>query len=168
MDPGEGAAGAAGAAGTPDVFVSYARTDQRFVGELAAALEAAGKDVWVDWEDIPKSADWRARIESGIDASKAVVAVLSPDFAASDVCGEEMAYALRNNERVVAIVRRDIEPARLSDELNARNWIFFRESDDFEVALGELVDTLETDLDWASAACPASRAGDRVGSRRPR
>jgi WD40 repeat protein len=155
MDPGEGAGSEQPEQPEqperPDVFVSYARTDQPFVGDLATALEAAGKDVWVDWEDIPKSADWRARIESGIDAAKAVVAVLSPDFAGSDVCAEEMAYALRNNKRLVAIVRRDVEPARLSDELNARNWIFFRERDDFEVALRELVETLETDLDWVTA-----------------
>ena len=57
MDPGEGAGSEQPE--RPDVFVSYARTDHRFVGDLA--------------------------------------------------------YALRNNKRLVAIVRRDVEPARLSD-----------------------------------------------------
>jgi TIR domain-containing protein len=48
--PSEGSPGGSGA---PDVFVSYSRADEAFVRRLDAALRARGKDVWVDWEDIP-------------------------------------------------------------------------------------------------------------------
>ena len=50
----------------PDVFISYSRTDEAFVRRLVTALGEGGLDVWVDWEDIRKSADWRATIERGI------------------------------------------------------------------------------------------------------
>lgn len=43
------------------------------VERLEAALEARGKDVWVDVVDIPGGADWRARIKRGIAACKAFV-----------------------------------------------------------------------------------------------
>jgi hypothetical protein len=132
----------------PDVFASYSRKDEVFVRRLVAALAASGKDVWVDWEDIRKTADWRTRIEGGIESSKAVVAVLTPDFAASSVCEEEIEYALRQNKRLVPILRREIDDVALRDELNAPNWIFFRDADDFDYAIGELVDALETDFEW--------------------
>lgn len=42
-----------------DAFISYARRDSReFVERLGDALEAIGKDVWVDLEDIPPASQW--------------------------------------------------------------------------------------------------------------
>ena len=41
-----------------DVFVSYSRKDGAFVHELYDVLAAAGRDVWVDWEDIPPASQW--------------------------------------------------------------------------------------------------------------
>ena len=135
----------------PDVFVSYSRKDEVFVRRLVAALTAHAKDVWVDWEDIRKAADWRARIESGINSSRAVVAVLTPDSIVSSVCETEIAYAVRQNKRLVPIVRRDFDGVPIREELNAPNWIFLRDSDDFGGGVEELVDALETDFAWTDA-----------------
>jgi hypothetical protein len=55
---------------SPDVFVSYSR-DEDFVRRLDEALQERGKVVWVDWEEIPPTADWRARIFEGILAARA-------------------------------------------------------------------------------------------------
>jgi WD40 repeat protein len=132
----------------PDVFASYSRKDETFVRRLVEALSARGKDVWVDWEDIRKTADWRAKIEAGIDSAKAVVAVLTPDFAASKVCDAEIEHAVRQNKRLVPILWRDLDGATLRDELNAPNWIVFRGPESFDSAVDELVDALETDLEW--------------------
>jgi WD40 repeat protein len=132
----------------PDVFVSYSRTDQAFVRRLTGALEERGKDVWVDWDDIRPSADWRGRIEAGVEASKAFIAVLSPELLVSPVCTEELQLAADSNKRVIPILRREVELDGAPQELTAPNWIFFRESDDFDSSLGKLVDSLETDLEW--------------------
>jgi hypothetical protein len=38
-----------------DVFISYSRQDSDFARQLHAALTNLGRDVWMDWEDIPVS-----------------------------------------------------------------------------------------------------------------
>jgi dipeptidyl aminopeptidase/acylaminoacyl peptidase len=134
--------------GRPDLFISYAREDAAFVRKLDAALRAGGKDVWVDWEDIRPSADWRAKVRSGIESARVFVVVLSPELVVSEVCREELAHAVASNKRIVPVVRREIERAVAPAELTVPNWIFCRDGDDFEGFFGELVETLETDLDW--------------------
>lgn len=55
-----------------DAFISYSRKDRELVEQLVEAFVARGKSVWVDLEDIPATADWRAKIEAGInDAGEA-------------------------------------------------------------------------------------------------
>lgn len=135
----------------PDAFISYSRQDGEFVRGLVRALEARGKDVWVDLDDIPKSADWLARVEQGIESAKAVVVVLSPALAASQICGQEIRHAIEHNKRLIPILRTDVEPEQLFPELNAPNWILAREQDDGEAAFEELVGALETDLAWLEA-----------------
>ncbi len=135
----------------PDVFVSYSRKDQEFVHRLVAALEARDKDVWVDWDDIRKTADWRARIEAGVESARTVLAVLSPDFASSEVCGEELDHAVRQNKRLIPILRRELDGTKVRAELEAPNWIFFREADDFEHSVEDLIEAIDTDLEWLDA-----------------
>ncbi|MDP9133400.1 MAG: TIR domain-containing protein [Actinomycetota bacterium] len=132
----------------PDAFISYSRQDGEFVRALVRALEARGKDVWVDLDDIPKTAVWRSWIDHGIETSKAVVVVLSPSLAASQICGEEIRHAIEHNKRLIPILRTDVEPEQLFPELNAPNWILARNEDDAEAAFEELVQALETDLAW--------------------
>ena len=49
-----------------DVFISYAHEDVDFVRQVADALERRGKAVWVDWQDVPPSAKWRAEMRSAV------------------------------------------------------------------------------------------------------
>jgi hypothetical protein len=46
------------------------------------------------------------------------------------------------------VLRREVEREVTPDALLVPNWIFARESDDFEGAMGEVVSALETDLEW--------------------
>ena len=132
----------------PDVFVSYAREDGVFAARLTEALERRGKEVWIDSEAIPKGAEWWERIEAGIEASRAVVFVLSPDFVASAVCAREADHAVGHSKRLLPIVRMQLGGARVRGELEAVNWVFFDDDARFDEAVGELVDALDTDLDW--------------------
>ena len=132
----------------PEIFLSYARSDGEFVRRLVTALERRGKDVWVDWDDIRKSADWWPMVEAGIESARTVVAVISPEFAKSEWCAAEIRHARENEKRLIPIVRSSVSPERLDRELAAKDWIFFRDEDDFDASIAELVDAVEADQDW--------------------
>ena len=52
-----------------DVFVSYSRKDEEFVRTYHNSLAGAKRDVLVDWEDIPPSAEWLRETEQAIEAA---------------------------------------------------------------------------------------------------
>jgi WD40 repeat protein len=133
----------------PDVFVCYAREDAPFVwNRLVGALEARGKAIWIDRVDIPPAADWRDRIEKGIDAARAFVFVLSPASIASYECGQELRQAINGGKRLIPVVVHDVEPDDVSIELKRPNWIELRDDDRFDEHLGLLIAALDTDLQW--------------------
>jgi len=78
-----------------DVFISYSRKDAAFVDGLNKALMKAGKNVWIDWEDIPYSAKWWDEISQAIEGATTFICVLSPDYLASETCMEELTLARR-------------------------------------------------------------------------
>jgi len=134
-----------------DVFISYSRKDGDFVRKVYDGFKAMEKEVWVDFEDIPLSADWWQEIEAGIDAAETFIFVLTPDSVRSDICREEIEYAVNANKRIVPILHREIvedaDKDKIHKEVSSHNWIFFRENDDFDRAFQQLVDAVETDLD---------------------
>ena len=135
-----------------DVFISYSRHDLEFVRDLHTALVSHDKEVWVDWEDIPITAEWLAEVFQGIESSDNFLFVITPDSLRSDVCARELAHALDKNKRLVPVLRREAEPGTpVPDPIAARNWTFFRSEDDFPAAVESLVAALDTDLDWVRA-----------------
>jgi WD40 repeat protein len=134
-----------------DVFISYSRKDADFVRRLHDGLTAQKRDVWVDWNDIPVTAEWWREVQAGIDSADSVLFVMSPDSLASKVCGEELAYAVQQHKRLVPIVYRDVGSQSVPDALGRHNWLFMRDSDDFAARFGTLVHALDTDLDYVKA-----------------
>ncbi|MBD2336207.1 TIR domain-containing protein [Calothrix sp. FACHB-156] len=132
-----------------DVFISYSRRDKEFVVTLQNALKAQNRETWVDWKDIPLTADWWAEIEVGIEATNTFVFVISPDSVVSKVCNQEIEHAVKNNKRLVPIVRRegfDIE--QVNPALSKHNWLFFREQDDFDSVFPQLIQAIDTNLEY--------------------
>lgn len=129
-----------------DIFISYSRRDKDFVRRLWEALEQANQNAWVDWDDIPPTADWREEIYLGIEAADNFVFVISPHSVASVVCAEELAHAIQQGKRLVPIVRQDVDYESVHPELARLNWIFFRELDDFDTGLRTLIQAIATDL----------------------
>jgi len=132
-----------------DIFISYSRADQAFVKVLHRALTRSQYDTWVDWEDIPLTADWWREIQGGIEAADTFIFIISSDSIASKVCRQEMEYAVANHKRLMPVVRRDdFDPAKIPPDLGRHNWLFFRETDAFDAAFQALVQALDTDLDY--------------------
>ena len=134
-----------------EVFISYSRKDKEFVRRLDEELKRRDREAWVDWEGIPPGDTWEKTIYGAIEATHTFIFVLTPDSIASDVCGKEIAHAAANNKRFVPIVHRDVAADRVPKSLGELNWIFFRDSDDFEEATGKLISALDTDLKWVRA-----------------
>ncbi len=134
-----------------DLFLSYSRRDKEFAEKLHAALATQGRDIWVDWEDIPITADWLQEIYDGIDAADAFIFVLTPDSAQSEVCGWEVKHAAEVGKRLIPVVHREVtkegDREKIHPSINAHNWLFFREEDDFDATFKLLTDALDTDLD---------------------
>lgn len=130
-----------------DVFISYSRKDKAFVQVLNQALADSKYDAWVDWENIPLTADWWEEIKAGIEGADTFIFVISPDSIESKVCGQEIDHAVENNKRLLPIVYREgFDMSLVRPTLGKHNWLFFRVADDFEHAFASLVEALNTDL----------------------
>jgi WD40 repeat protein len=96
------------------VFISYSRKDGGFVQSLQRALEEVKRKTWVDWEDIPPSAEWLKRICSAIDEADTFVFLLSPDSVSSATCRIEIDHASSRRTKIIP----GIDAARSRDQRN--------------------------------------------------
>ncbi len=158
------------------VFVSYSRKNKDFAKKLVERLHTPERDVWIDWEDIPWTADWWQEIRDGIERSDSFVFILSPASLSSLVCNLEIAHALDNNKRIVPIVLEEADHKTALEQLTAsplddvgqrilsardldtvsrnnwqflarHNWIFFNGTGSFEQGYKHLEEAIDTDLE---------------------
>src|SRR5262245_36433403 len=134
-----------------DVFISYSRKDADFVRRLHDALAKLNRDTWVDWEDIPPTAEWLAEVFAAIEAADTFICVLSPECIASKVCNQELAHAVEHNKRLVPLMRRMVADNAVPEVLSKLNYVRFGETDDFDKAFESLLKAIDTDLDWVRA-----------------
>jgi TolB-like protein len=92
----------------PTVFLSYARADQVQAAKLAAALEAAGLDVWWDTH-IEGGAAFAKSIEAALERSAAVLVLWSKASIASDWVLDEAARG-RDLHKLVPVSLDGTEP----------------------------------------------------------
>ncbi len=134
-----------------DVFISYSRRNTDFVRRLFDDIKAEDKEVWADFEDIPKTADWWREIQAGIDAADAFIFVISPDSVRSEICRKEIDHAVDVNKRLLPLLYEEIideaDKEAMHPAISSHNWIFFREDDDYNEAFKILLESIETDLD---------------------
>ncbi len=100
-----------------------------------------------EMQGILPSARWMEVIEAAIAEADAVIAVISPDFAASSVCTTEIDHAEKLHKRIVPIVVRATPPEDLPAAVRDFNFQFFEGPETFDTDLVELLDHLATDID---------------------
>src|SRR5262245_12591124 len=150
-----------------DVFISYSRKDSAFIQKVFQALEDLKFTAWVDWSDIYKGEKWLEAIYAGIETADTFIFVLTPDSLKSEICHKEIAHARRHKKRIIPLVHRVVEQdnqllpeihntwfeqnwetaARANwAEIKSINWLYFRDTDDFETGVQTLIDALRTDV----------------------
>ena len=136
-----------------EIFISYSRRDKTFVEKFLKALNENGypaDQIWVDWEDIPASSKWEDEIRKGVEASNSIIFILSPEWAKSNECAKELQIAVEYNKRLFPIICQNVDPKSIPAALASLNWIFFRETDNFDEALQKLFAAVRTDLEWVA------------------
>jgi formylglycine-generating enzyme required for sulfatase activity len=147
-----------------DVFIAYSRKDNDFVRRLTNALSRTGRDVWVDWQDIPQGENWLKEIFAGIEGADAFLIVVSRHSLTSEICNDELHYAREKNKRFFPLIREEIEGEVFNEvagswygktweqrarenwtEIGHLNWSFFKDDTQFDPAFDVLVAALETD-----------------------
>ena len=131
-----------------DVFISYSRRDKVFTQKLYEALKAVDRIVWADWDSIPAASDWDAEIKQGIQETNSVLFVLSPEWIKSNECRKELVHAVAMGKRLFPILYLPVDPNDVPPELAKINWVYMRDSDDFDKAFQTLCSAMDTDLDW--------------------
>jgi WD40 repeat protein len=135
-------------------FISYAREDQPFAQRLYDALFKAGREpTWdQDHKAVPFSAPWRPEIATAIDNSDKFIFVISPESLDSEPCANELRRAGESAKQVIPVLRRRVrEDQSAPPAIGDLNWIFFDDDERFQSALDQLIQVLDTDLDWLKA-----------------
>jgi TIR domain/WD domain, G-beta repeat len=137
------------AAEKPRIFISYARSDSSALAEeLAAGLEVAGFESYLDRHDIAAAEDWEARLGGLIQSADTVVFILSPAAVKSERCAWEVERAAELGKRVIPVVGKPVSETEVPERLRRLNYIFFHEGQSFAKPLAELATALRQDVEW--------------------
>jgi TIR domain len=91
---------------TVNIFVCYARDDERWIGDLIQWMQKNLKrfdvEFWWDRSDIQGGDEWRRRVFDAIDRAHFVVLLISDDFASSEFIGKYEVPRIR--ERKLGVI----------------------------------------------------------------
>jgi hypothetical protein len=119
--------------GEYDVFVSYSQRDTAATDMFVTALQAARPDtrVFVDRVEIDKGAAWQRRVFESLERCRKVVAMLTPEYLASDICLEEynIAWMRSREEKETILTPLFVREASLPAYMRSRQYADCREAD---------------------------------------
>jgi hypothetical protein len=124
------------------LFLSYRSLEAPFALRFAADLKNAGVRLWVDRLELNLGDDWGRAIELAINRCSGMVVVLSPDYAASRVCRQELARADRLGRPIFPVLLDMVpstdQPLELQryQFIDFRNW---RDEREYEQRLNEFL-----------------------------
>ncbi len=140
-----------------DVFVSYRRKDVEIAKKIVERLQQEGKEVWVDWDDIPPGSEvFTDDINRGLQGADTFICILSPDYLESTYCVElELERAVALHKRIIPIVYRKFEGMPIPPGIGSINWIYFTphagQTNTFDEAIPRVMEALNADLDHIRA-----------------
>jgi len=132
------------------IFVCYSRKDQSFALKLKEFLENAGKDVWIDLEDLPTSSIWREEIQAAITEAVAFIYLISFDSIESKYCQKEFDCALQSKIKIFPILLDGVMDKDIPQNVTSFQWLQWKDLENESYRKKFIID-IETDLEWAKA-----------------
>ena len=86
-----------------DGFISFSRKEITFARLLHQALKENDLETWIDWQDIPPSADWLAEVYEAIEQTDTFIFIISPTSVNSEIYSMEIAHAAKHNKRFIPV-----------------------------------------------------------------
>lgn len=141
------------------VFISHAEGDRAFAGDLCALLEREGRRCWIAPRDIAPGTQYGAAIMAAIQASGAMLVVLSQAANASRFVAREVERAASLGRRLLVVRAEEVLPGPdLALFLSDTQWIDAFALD--EAALRQrLLQGLESAVTAPSPHRPRRRSG---------
>jgi len=91
------------------VFISHSGSDEKWADLLRTRLTREGFNVWNPRSEIRPGENWGLKYGQGLEASDAMIVLVSPDSAKSDWVWHEIEYALsspRFRDRLIPVLVR--------------------------------------------------------------
>ena len=93
------------------VFISYAAQNLAIKNSIVRILMNQTLTVYNSEQDIRTGTKFQSEIKQGIEGSDNFIYLLSADTLQSQLCPQELAYALANNKRIICLVLDRANPA---------------------------------------------------------
>lgn len=123
-----------------DIFISYKSENLTWVERLKRDLERRGVKVWLDKEQIRPGDFFAEALENGIQMSKSMGLIVTPESLRSNWVREEYYRALTLvNEDSLQLIPIILEKAELPGFLKGRQFVDFSDDDYYEKNVDRLV-----------------------------
>src|SRR5208282_1685373 len=117
-----------------EAYISYASQDLTFARNLALALQARKRNVYI-WLDLPGDIR-RDESRQGLELSAVSLFIVSPDSLESPYTRDELSQAIAVDKPILPILYRGVADVDLPPGLREIFYILFNESEPFENFVG--------------------------------
>ncbi len=114
------------------VFISYAAQNLAIKNSIVRILMNQTLTVYNSEQDIRTGTKFQSEIKQGIEGSDNFIYLLSADTLQSQLCPQELAYALANNKRIICLVLDPNNQELLTPQLRGLELINYRPQQDSE------------------------------------
>jgi len=120
------------------IFISYSRNDSEIAEDLVHRLRRSSFRAWRDKSDIKAGSNWQNAIETAIEASSAMIVIVTSASLASEWVQREYTAALNAGIQVIPYLCEGVTPDALPLALQLQSALSHSEPGAFERLLAEL------------------------------
>lgn len=124
-----------------DAFISYSRHDRDWALELRDGLQSRGLRIWLDEDQIAPGSKFAKAISDGINGSKSIVVLISPESMNSGWVEDEFHQALNlanSVDRTLKLIPVVLRGAEIPGFLQTRQHVDFQDETTFDEKLDKL------------------------------